>query len=242
MDLDDDDSDGAEAVGSGAGASSPATPGEAIETVLPDGTVLRGFTRVIVFSFFTQFLDIVGGALGRREGWSPACLTRLDGSMSAAARQAALATFKGTTTGSSASSGASLPCWVLLLSGSSGSLGLNITEANVAYLCDPFWSPSIEAQAVARMWRLGQSKHVWIRRLVVSGSIEERILLIQRRKAVLSDALVEEGDAGGGGGEGGGGGGLTADDLQLLFTGGGGLGLRDMAPANTEDDELVCIE
>ncbi|EUA44544.1 helicase conserved C-terminal domain protein [Mycobacterium xenopi 3993] len=54
--------------------------------------------------------------------------------------------------------------------------GLNLTEADYCFLCDPWWSPAAEAQAVDRAHRIGQTRPVTVYRLVSSGTIEEKVV------------------------------------------------------------------
>ncbi|KAI0478648.1 P-loop containing nucleoside triphosphate hydrolase protein [Xylariaceae sp. FL0804] len=74
-----------------------------------------------------------------------------------------------------------------------GSTGLNITCANRVISVDPWWNHSIEEQAFARVFRHGQTKSTYFRRLVVRGSIDERILDIQKKKMEeIEEAMVGE--------------------------------------------------
>jgi SWI/SNF-related matrix-associated actin-dependent regulator of chromatin subfamily A3 len=74
---------------------------------------------------------------------------------------------------------------VLLASLGVCSVGLNLVAANQVILADSWWAPAIEDQAVDRVHRLGQTKPTTVFRLVMSDSIEDRVLEIQQRKRKL---------------------------------------------------------
>ncbi len=85
---------------------------------------------------------------------------------------------------------------VFLISLRAGGTGLNLTAASYVVLLDPWWNPAVEAQAIDRTHRIGQDKTVIAYRLLMKGTIEERIWELQQRKAALaSDVLGEDGFA-----------------------------------------------
>jgi len=79
---------------------------------------------------------------------------------------------------------------VFLLSLKAGGVGLNLTEADTVLLYDPWWNPAVERQAMDRAHRIGQDKPVFVHRLVVKGTVEEKILALQAKKQALADALL----------------------------------------------------
>ena len=81
---------------------------------------------------------------------------------------------------------------VFLISLKAGGTGLNLTGADTVIHYDPWWNPAAENQATDRAHRIGQTKPVFVHKLVCSGTIEERILLLQNRKAALVKALLSE--------------------------------------------------
>ncbi|QZN85471.1 DEAD/DEAH box helicase [Cellulomonas sp. C5510] len=83
---------------------------------------------------------------------------------------------------------------VFLLSLRAGGTGLNLTEADYVFLLDPWWNPAVEQQAVDRAHRIGQHRTVMVYRLIAAGTIEEKVVALQRRKAALVDAVVDDGD------------------------------------------------
>ncbi|MFA5082737.1 MAG: DEAD/DEAH box helicase [Hydrogenophilaceae bacterium] len=79
---------------------------------------------------------------------------------------------------------------VFLISLKAGGVGLNLTAADTVIHFDPWWNPAVENQATDRAHRLGQTKNVFVYKLVVSGSIEEKILALQEKKAELAASVL----------------------------------------------------
>ncbi|MBL8702991.1 MAG: DEAD/DEAH box helicase [Alphaproteobacteria bacterium] len=79
---------------------------------------------------------------------------------------------------------------VFLISLKAGGVGLNLTAADTVILFDPWWNPAVEAQAIDRAHRIGQSKPVFAYRLLTIGTVEEKMLELQGRKRALADALL----------------------------------------------------
>jgi SNF2 family DNA or RNA helicase len=73
-----------------------------------------------------------------------------------------------------------------------GGLGLNLTAAEYVFLLDPWWNPAVEAQAIDRAHRIGQTRRVVATRLVAHDTIEEKIIELQRSKRELADAILGE--------------------------------------------------
>ncbi len=97
---------------------------------------------------------------------------------------------------------------VFLLSLRAAGTGLNLTTASYVVLYDPWWNPAVEAQAIDRSHRIGQTRTVNAYRLIAPGTVEEKIWELQQRKAqTISDVLGEEGFARS----------LTKTDLEYLF-------------------------
>ncbi|CAO3651476.1 unnamed protein product [Mucor hiemalis] len=152
--------------------------------------------KTVVFSQFTSFLDLIGEALD----YESIHFTRLDGTQTQSVREKVLANFSRPD-----ENGAS----VLLISLRAGGVGLNLTCANRVIMMDPWWNFSIEAQAIDRVHRLGQSKEVIVTRFVMRDSVEERILEIQNRKHALVNELYQSKDEAKN---------SKLDDLQILFS------------------------
>jgi superfamily II DNA or RNA helicase len=104
---------------------------------------------------------------------------------------------------------------VFLISLKAGGTGLNLTSASYVVVFDPWWNPAVEAQAIDRSHRIGQTRTVIAYRLLTRGTIEEKIFELQQRKAQLvRDVLGDGGFART----------LTREDLEYLL-------------ASDEDDE-----
>ena len=73
-----------------------------------------------------------------------------------------------------------------------GGTGLNLTAADTVIHYDPWWNPAVESQATDRAHRIGQDKPVFVHKLICDGTIEERILELQRQKSALVNALLSE--------------------------------------------------
>ncbi len=83
---------------------------------------------------------------------------------------------------------------VFLITIKSGGTGLNLTSADVVIHLDLWWNPQVENQATDRAHRIGQTKNVEVIKLITKGTIEERILELQKKKQKLSDDLIEKGN------------------------------------------------
>ncbi|PLN82064.1 putative SNF2 family helicase [Aspergillus taichungensis] len=134
-------------------------------------------TKTVVFSQWTSFLNLLEPHL-HRHGID---FARIDGKMSSVARDNASHRFSKHPS-----------CTVLLASLNVCSVGLNLVAANQAILCDSWWAPAIESQALDRVYRLGQTRDTTFWRLIVEDSIEDRVLDIQEAKRKLMlDAFRE---------------------------------------------------
>ena len=99
---------------------------------------------------------------------------------------------------------------LFLISLKAGGTGLNLTAADTVIHYDPWWNPAVEDQATDRAHRIGQDKPVFVYRLIVSGSVEEKMLTLQARKRELAEGIYKAGGAKGGTP-------LSATDLEVLF-------------------------
>ena len=155
-----------------------------------DDIVAEGH-RTIIFSQFTSFLARVGEQLDHRD--MDYCY--LDGSTRD--RGAVINEFRN----------GNAP--VFLISLKAGGFGLTLTEADYVFLLDPWWNPAVEAQAIDRAHRIGQTKNVMVYRLVSERTIEEKVLALQEKKSQLFDSLVNEGEGFSSA--------ITADDIRGLL-------------------------
>ncbi len=149
--------------------------------------------KALVFSQFTSLLAIVRDRFDRR-GWT---YEYLDGQTRN--RQEKVERFQ-----------ADAKCPLFLVSLKAGGRGLNLTAADYVFILDPWWNPAVEAQAVDRAHRIGQSRHVFAYRLIAKDTVEEKILELQQSKRDLADAIIDADKS------------LlqklTADDLRLLLS------------------------
>ncbi|KAM9909001.1 hypothetical protein OXX79_000036 [Metschnikowia pulcherrima] len=143
---------------------------------------------VVVFSQFSTFLDLIENeikSLGTEEH-QDFIVYKFDGRLSMTEREKILKKF-------TAQSKADGRITVLLLSLKAGGVGLNLTVARRVFMMDPWWSPSIEDQAIDRVHRIGQDHSVKVVRFIVKNSIELKMLRIQERKRKMGEAVeVEE--------------------------------------------------
>jgi len=79
---------------------------------------------------------------------------------------------------------------VFLISLKAGGVGLNLTAAEYVFILDPWWNPAVEAQAIDRTHRIGQTKPVFAYRMICEDTVEQRIIDLQKRKRKLADAIV----------------------------------------------------
>ena len=132
------------------------------------------YMKSVVFSQFTSFLDLLTPAIES----AGIQYLRFDGSMAQKTRAAVLTEFANRPKG----------C-VLLLSLRAGGVGLNLTCAKRVFMMDPWWSWAVEAQAIDRIHRMGQTDEVKVIRFVVEASIEEKMLKVQDRKKFIASSL-----------------------------------------------------
>ena len=81
-------------------------------------------------------------------------------------------------------------CKLFLISLKAGGLGLNLTAAEYVFLLDPWWNPAVEAQAIDRAHRIGQTRQVFAYRLIARNTVEEKVLELQQASATLADAII----------------------------------------------------
>ncbi|XP_077244441.1 protein CHROMATIN REMODELING 4-like [Tasmannia lanceolata] len=138
--------------------------------------------RVLIFSQMTKLLDILEDYLAIEFG--PKSFERVDGSVSVADRQAAIARFN-----------QDRARFVFLLSTRSCGLGINLATADTVIIYDSDFNPHADIQAMNRAHRIGQSKRLLVYRLVVRASVEERILQHAKKKLMLDQLFVNKSDS-----------------------------------------------
>ena len=129
--------------------------------------------RVLLFSQFVDMLDIIKEWL-EREGIKHEYLTGKTKN-----RQEAVENFNTDPT---------IP--IFLISLKAGGTGLNLTGADYVIHYDPWWNPAVEDQATDRAYRIGQTKKVFVYRMITKGTVEEKIQKLKSRKRDLVDSVI----------------------------------------------------
>lgn len=130
--------------------------------------------KVLVFSQFTSMLSIVKTHLNQTD----LTYEYLDGKTRH--RQQCVERFQ-----------TDPDCGIFLISLKAGGLGLNLTAADYVFLLDPWWNPAVETQAIDRAHRVGQTRKVIAYRLICSGTVEEKIAELQKKKKNLAEAILQ---------------------------------------------------
>lgn len=152
----------------------------------------NGKHRALIFSQFVDHLQLVREQLDERG----IAYQYLDGSTPAKARKERVDAFQ-------AGQGE-----VFLISLKAGGTGLNLTAADYVIHLDPWWNPAVEDQASDRAHRIGQQRPVTIYRMILAGTIEEKILELHATKRDLAESLLEGTDRSGK---------LTTEELMRLI-------------------------
>lgn len=137
---------------------------------------ISGGHKVVIFSQFVMLLNRVRGVLQERF----ADLPRYELTGSTIDRQRPVREFQGTDGPA-----------VMLVSLKAAGTGITLHAAEYVFLLDPWWNPAVEEQAVDRVHRLGQTRTVFVYRMVTSGTIEERIQILKEEKKQLFSQIVE---------------------------------------------------
>lgn len=140
-------------------------------------TLKNDGSKVIIFSQWTSFLTVIQKQLDEA-GYT---YTRVDGSMNTSQRDAAIRALDYDPS-----------TRIMLASLGVCSVGLNLVSADTVILADSWWAPAIEDQAVDRVHRLGQTRPTTVWRLVMEGTVEERVLDIQGKKRDLVNKAFQE--------------------------------------------------
>ena len=130
--------------------------------------------KVLVFSQFTSYLDVLSAELDRR-GIAHFTIT---GATPKRERVRLVNQFNDDETP------------VFLVSLKAGGTGLNLTGASVVVHADPWWNAAATDQATDRAHRIGQSREVDVYKVVAKGTIEERIVALQEAKRDLADSVI----------------------------------------------------
>ncbi len=158
---------------------------ELLEPLMEEGE------KVLVFSQFVELLELLRPIMENR-GWPSFWLSGATENRGELVSQFQKAEGPG----------------VFLISLKAGGFGLNLTAASYVVLCDPWWNPAVESQAIDRTHRIGQTEKVIAYRLLIKGSVEEKIRALQRQKSALAEDILGEEKFSQS---------LSLDDLKTLF-------------------------
>jgi SNF2 family DNA or RNA helicase len=145
---------------------------ENIEQILEEGH------QAIIFSQFTTYLDFIQKEFEKKT-WK---FSRIDGTKSFKQRQKDVDAFQ---EGKNP---------LFLISLKAGGVGLNLTAASYVFLMDPWWNPAVEAQAIDRAHRIGQTNKLTVYRPIIKNSVEEKVLKLQEYKRELFNDLLSDSD------------------------------------------------
>jgi SNF2 family DNA or RNA helicase len=140
--------------------------------------ILQENHKVIIFSQFTTYLDLIEKGLNARN----VSFSRIDGRQTLNTRQKQVELFQNG------------PNQVFVISLKAGGVGLNLTAASYVFLMDPWWNPAVEAQAIDRAHRIGQKNQLTIYRPIVKNSVEEKVIELQKKKKNLFLELLPDDD------------------------------------------------
>ena len=130
---------------------------------------------MLVFSQFVKYLTIIRAELNKLK----ITYQYLDGATPENLRKKEVEAFQGKNSN------------VFLISLKAGGLGLNLTAADYVIHLDPWWNPAVEDQATDRAHRNGQKRPMNMYRLVMAGTVEERILTMHEQKRGVADTFLE---------------------------------------------------
>ena len=130
----------------------------------------------LVFSQFTSFLDVLEEEIKAEK----LDYFRMDGSTPKSKRKDLVDAFQ---------CGAGAP--IFLISLKTGGVGLNLTQASYVFHLDPWWNPAVEDQASDRVHRIGQKKNVFVTRLLMQNTVEEKIMMLKKKKSDLYRQVLE---------------------------------------------------
>lgn len=147
-----------------------------LEELIDDA--IEGGHRLLIFSQFTTMLSHIAARLKKKK----IKYFYLDGATPALTRIKLVRQYNE----------GSVP--IFLISLKAGGTGLNLTGADMVVHVDPWWNPAVEDQATDRAYRLGQQRNVQVFKLIMKGTVEEKIYELQEKKKSLIDQMIKPGE------------------------------------------------
>ncbi|NQZ57415.1 MAG: DEAD/DEAH box helicase [Lentisphaeraceae bacterium] len=141
------------------------------------GPIIEEGHSVLVFSQFTSMLEIIESEITKLKMKS----FKLTGAVPTTARPKLVKAFNDEEDAS-----------VFLLSLKAAGTGLTLTKADYVFLFDPWWNPAAEQQAIDRAHRIGQDKPVFVYKLIVKDSVEEKVLMLQDEKKAMGQEVLDD--------------------------------------------------
>ena len=160
-----------------------ATPEKRSDNAFPTQNVISQH-RALIFCQLKDMLDMIETDLFKKYMPSVTYM-RLDGSVDPRDRQKVVKKFN---------EDPSIDC--LLLTTKVGGLGLNLTGADTVIFVEHDWNPMNDLQAMDRAHRLGQKKVVNVYRIITKGTLEEKIMGLQKFKMNVASTVVNQQNAG----------------------------------------------
>ncbi|XP_063985962.1 uncharacterized protein LOC135167046 [Diachasmimorpha longicaudata] len=161
--------------------------------------IMRNGEKIVVVSDWVQYLTLIGEHLMNIEGIGKDSFKFYTANTNYSARDRIVECFN-----------TEVNPKILLLSLRAGGQGLNLNAANHVIIVDVHWNPQLEVQAQDRVYRIGQTRNVFIHKFICQDTIEERIVELQIRKLKIAENVLS--------GQRGGASGLGIDELRSLFS------------------------
>jgi non-specific serine/threonine protein kinase len=139
-------------------------------------TLIKSKKKVLLFSSFVQHIDIYTEWCTKNK----VGFCKLTGETATTARENEISVFQNNP-----------DKLLFFISLKAGSVGLNLTAASYVVLLDPWWNPFAENQAIARAHRIGQIQNVTVVRFIAKDTVEEKILLLQKKKKELAETIID---------------------------------------------------
>jgi non-specific serine/threonine protein kinase len=139
-------------------------------------TLIKSKQKVLLFSSFVKHIEIYTNWCKK----SKIDFSLLTGSTTIANRESQVNDFQNNP-----------DKLLFFISLKAGGVGLNLTAASYVLILDPWWNPFAENQAIARAHRIGQKQNVTVVRFITKDTVEEKILLLQKKKLEIAETIID---------------------------------------------------